>query len=163
VIAMTPQQCKAALLGNLDESMSHALALKEILDAERHALEHNDTMSLSDAAVRKRHCIGRLEELDAGRADISSACGFQPLPNAVNELAAWCEDHDVIAASWGAFLDVVRQCSDLNSGNGAIIRLRQSQVRDMLSLLRAGTAADRTYGPTGENEGDLGTRSLAEA
>lgn len=160
---MTPEQCKTALLGNLDESISHAIALKEILDAERQALEHNDTMSLSDAAVRKRHCIGRLEELDAGRAEISKACGFEPAPDAVAQLAAWCGDGKAVSTSWENFLDVAKQCSVLNSGNGAIIRVRQTQVRDAISLLRDGTTDGSTYGPSGRNSGELGTRSLAEA
>lgn len=160
---MTPEECKVALEANLDASMSRALDLKSILDQEREALERNDTMSLRDTAVRKQLCVNELGELDADRTELSKACGFGSTPNAVPQLAGWCDDGDAITASWAEFLDVARECSDMNSGNGAVIRVRQSQIQNAISVLRNGTTDTNTYGPTGQNSGKLGTRSLAEA
>ena len=160
---MTPAECKAALEENLGKSMTSVLDLQEILSEERQALRCNDTMSLNDGAARKRMCVVRLDELDAERTELSKACGFGDTPNAVPQLAGWCDDGESVLKTWTAFLDVARQCSDMNTTNGAIIRVRQSQVQSAICLLRSGTEDGNTYGPTGQNSKELGTRSLAQA
>ena len=160
---MNPAECKATLEKNLAESMSEALDLKEILGEEREALERNDTMSLGDTAIRKQLCVNKIDELDTDREELSKVCGFGSTPNAVPQLAQWCDDGDSISETWTGFLDVAQACSDLNSGNGAIIRVRQSHIQGAINLLRGGTQEANTYGPTGRDSKELGTRSLAEA
>ena len=160
---MNPSACKASLEKNLADSMSEALDLKHILGEERDALERNDTMSLGDTAIRKQLCVNKLEQLDTDRAELSKACGFGSTPNAVPQLASWCDEGDSISSTWTGFLDVAQQCSELNSGNGAIIRVRQSHIQGAINLIRGGSQDVATYGPTGLDSKELGKRSLVEA
>jgi len=160
---MTYDECNEALSENIDESIQNALELRRLLEEEREALERKDTMSLSDTAVQKRQCCNKLDELDKARSDISKSRGFGVNPGEIAKLAARCDDSTLLTQSWNRFLQVARECSDMNSGNGAIIRVRQKQINGAINLLRAGSTDTDTYGPNGESHEDSRTRSLAQA
>ena len=160
---MTPNECKTVLEDNLSESVHFALDLKHVLDEERDALERRDTISLTDTAVRKELCVNKLDALNSKRKQICKACGFDDSVDSVPRLVEWCDDQKHILASWQKFLDVAESCSLKNSGNGAIIRVRQTQVKDAIGLLRNGTTESNTYGPTGQDDNGPTVRSLAEA
>ena len=160
---MTPDECNEALKANLDESIQQALDLRKLLDQEREALARQDTLSLSETAVRKRRCISKLEDLDKSRTDISTARGFGKSPDDIASLVGDCDDAPMLSDSWQRFLDVARECSEINAGNGAIIHVRQEQIKGAISLLRAGNTDSSTYGPNGRERDDSQTRSLAEA
>lgn len=160
---MTPAECKHAFQENIAESIHYALDLKNILDNERTALEHKDTSALNDAAISKKICVNKLDELDRNRGEIGKECGFPGNAESTSELIEWCDTRHEITTSWSQFLDIAETCSDLNAGNGAVIRVRQAQVNNALGILREGTTDVNTYGPTGQNGGELKTRSLAEA
>jgi len=160
---MTPEQCKTAIQENLAESMHHALDLKNILDHERTALEQKDTTKLNDVAIGKKQCVSMLNDLDRNRLTIGKKCGFSESAKSTPELIAWCDDQGQVMTSWSQFLDIAETCSNLNAQNGAIIRVRQAQVNNVLGILRDGTTDVNTYGPTGQNGGELKARSLAEA
>ena len=158
---LEPEDCKAALEVNIDESLNQAIDLQEVLDEERAALERRDTNSLNDTAVRKRMCICRMEELAEERAKISQSCGFEADTLSMSEMASWCDDSPATTESWMNFLDVAKQCSETNSANGAIIHVRRIQINNALALLRGDMANGDTYGPAGEGAGGLGQRALA--
>lgn len=160
---MTPDECNEALKANLHESQQQALALRGLLDEERDALAANDTESLSVSADRKRRCVGTLENLNKARLEMSDACGFGKSPEAVFRLITVCADEPSLSESWQEFLDVIRECSEANAGNGAIIHVRQEQIKGALNLLRAEHTDGSTYGPNGRERDDSRTRSLAEA
>ncbi|MGI9262412.1 MAG: flagella synthesis protein FlgN [Woeseiaceae bacterium] len=160
---MTPAQCKSAFQDNLTESIHHALDLKTILDDERAALEQKDTTALNDVAISKKLCVTKLDDLDSNRRKIGKECGFPENIESPSELIRWCDDQGEVETSWSQFLEVAETCSNLNAENGAIIRVRQGQVNNALLILRDGTTDVNTYGPTGQNGGELKTRSLAEA
>ncbi len=160
---MTPTECKSVLEDNLSESVHFALDLQHVLDEERDALERRDTDSLTDTAVRKQKCVNKLDELDGKRKVICRTCGFDDSIDGVPQLVEWCDDQKTVLASWEQFLDVAETCSLKNSGNGAIIRVRQAQIKDAIGLLRNGTKKSNTYGPHGQDDDGPNARSLAEA
>ncbi len=160
---MTAAQCKSALQQNLTESIHQALNLKQILEDERTALELQDTTALDDAAISKRHSVGKLDDLDRNRRKIAVECGVVESAESPSELISWCDQQDEIATLWSQFMGIAETCRNLNAENGAIIRVRQGQVNNALQILRDGTTDVNTYGPTGRNGGELKTRSLAEA
>lgn len=162
VSQMTHDQCKAELKSLLGESMRCAETLQEILAVERDALERKETVALDTAATRKQLCIKKLEELETARGAISAACGFGNGPHDMPALAEWCDEESMIADKWEQFIEVVRNCNDLNSTNGAIINVRHQQTKDALSLLRSGDLDSDIYGPRGLAAGTFGSHSLAE-
>lgn len=160
---MTLDECNEALRENFCESMQNALELRNLLNDERDALEQKDTLSLSDTAVHKKMCVNKLEELDKTRSSISKSFGFGINPGEITKLAAHCDEGTSLTQSWNQFLEVAHECSDMNSGNGAIIRVRQKQIQGVIHLLRDGTPETETYGPNGQSNEDSRTRPLAEA
>lgn len=160
---MNFEECNEALRENIYESIQNALELRDLLNEERDALERKDTMSLSDTAVRKRLCVNNLEDLDKARSELSKSCGFGINPSEITKLAAHCDDTGLLTQSWSHFIEVAHECSDMNSGNGAIIRVRQKQIKGAINLLRDGSSESDTYGANGQSNEDSRTRSLAEA
>lgn len=160
---MDIEECNEALRENIQESIQNALELRRLLEEERDALERKDTISLSDTAVQKQLCVNELEALDKARTRISKSCGFGVNPDEIAKLAARCNDSELLIQSWDHFLQVAQECSDMNSGNGAIIRVRQQQIKGAINLLRDGSTETDTYGPNGQSREDSHTRSLAEA
>lgn len=159
---ITANECYSRVGKILSESLHHALALREILQEERAALETTDTTSLNTTCVKKQMCVNSLEALEAERVEIFIACGFASDTDDMKSLAMWCDDDSLLLSSWEHLLEVISTCNQLNSTNGAIIHVRQEQIRNSLSLLRNGTAQEATYGPRGENASSLGARSIAE-
>lgn len=160
---MSFDECNEALRQNIDESIQNALELRRLLEAERAALESKDTMSLSDTAVQKQLCVNALDELDKARSAISKSRDFGVNPGEIAKLIASCDDSDLLTQSWDRFLRIARECSDMNSGNGAIIRVRQQQIKGAISLFRDGSGETETYGPNGQSHEDSRTRPLAQA
>ena len=160
---MTPEECNDALRANLSESLRHASDLRSLLCDEREALTQTDTDALSDTAMQKQICIEQLEALQRSRAQLSEACGYGSQPADIAEWVRQCDHDDVLSQSWTQFLEIARECSDMNSSNGAIIRVRQAQIKSAISLLRDGSTDADTYGPNGRDGDDHRSRSLAEA
>lgn len=160
---MTPAECKNALEGNLAESIQSAIDLDALLDQERQALERQDTTELNDVAMQKRLNVIRLDELDKIRKELCVKCGVDDSIDSVHKLLDGCDENGAILSSWERFLDALDGCSDKNSSNGAIIRVRQTQVNDAIGLLRNGTTDTPTYGPKGYSTDRNNARALAEA
>ena len=159
---ITANECYSRVGKILSESLYHALALREILQEERTALETRDTTSLNTACVKKQMCVNKLESLEAERIDLFIASGFASDTDDMKALATWCDDDSMLMSSWEHLIDIISTCSELNSTNGAIIHVRREQIKNALLLLRNGTEQEATYGPRGEDTRYLGTRSIAE-
>jgi len=160
---MTPTECKTVLEDNLSESIHFATDLRHVLDEEREALQRRDTVALTDTAARKQSYVIKLDELDGKRKEFCRACGFEDSIDSVPQMVEWCDDQAEVRASWEQFLNVAETCSLKNSSNGAIIRVRQAQIKDAIGLLRNGTKESNTYGPKGQDDDGPQARSLAEA
>ncbi len=159
---MTPAECRSALGHVLDQSIARAKELKEILDTERAALVAADADDLSGTAVAKRDCVIAIEELERRREDIVSRAGFDPGADDMPALISWCGSTE-LSSAWHRYLDVAKDCSEMNASNGAIINMRRSQIQSTLSLMRNGHAEGDVYGPDGGGSDSLGSRSLTEA
>ena len=155
--------CKAELERIMRESVHCAIGLREVLTAERQALEHQDTGALNQAAIDKGASIGRLEQLETERADLSRSCGFGSAPEEMKPLLTWCDEDSVVENIWRHFLEVAMTCNELNATNGSIIRLRRSQILNALAILRGGETEPDLYGNDGRDTGGKTSRPLAEA
>ncbi len=165
---MTPAECKIALQDNLNDSLHPALRLQQLLAEERQALKQGDAESLHEIATHKQACVNKLSALDIAREEICRNSEFVDNSESIADLIKWCDDalsdaSQDMSQTWLQFLEIAAACSGMNAANGAIIRVRQTQINAALSLLRDGTIDVKTYGPTGHNISDLGSRSLAEA
>ena len=159
---MTPLECKATLADNIAASIECALELEALLAAERTALKNQDADELNRSSQSKSACVSVLEELDAGRLALGAKCGFDDAGTAVVDVIAWCGDEE-LDRHWSAFLDIARVCQQENAANGAAIHVRQQQIKDAIGVLRQGSNDGSTYGPLGQDSGEIGKRSLAEA
>jgi len=162
----TSQDLKSELQSVVGESVYCALGLKDTLIEERDALQRQDSTAIIDAATRKKTCILKLEELENRRAELSEACGYSRSPGDMQSLARDLDDDasdPVLLDCWNHFIDVAHKCFDLNSSNGAIIRVRKTQIMNSLSAIRGGVDDDATYGPGGTEPVTDRARSLAEA
>lgn len=160
---MTHDECNDALRQNLSESIRHVSELRDLLKTERDALESKDAAALADTADRKQQFVNELDLLDRARIALSKSLGFGINPEEIAKLAAHCDTNSELAQSWQRFLALAEECSGMNSGNGAIIRVRQQQIQGAIHLLRDGTTETDTYGPNGQSNEDSRTRPLAEA
>ena len=160
------EHLKSELEHVVGECVHCALGLKDTLIEERDALRRQDSAAILDAAARKSSCIEQLEALDRKRADLSEACGFGRSPAEMQSLAkSLCdEDHgdSVILNCWNHFMEIAHRCFDLNTSNGAIIRVRKTQITRSLAAIHGDTADDTTYGP-GTGSRTERARPLAEA
>ena len=157
---------RAELESVIGECVNCALGLNDTLIEERDALKRQDSAAIMDAAARKQRCIEQLEQLDARRADLTEACGYGRSPGEMQTVA-----RDLDAASgenhllncWNHFMEIAHKCFDLNSANGAIIRVRKTQITNSLATIRGGATDDQTYGPAGTEPQAERARSLAQA
>lgn len=156
-------ESRAALTQVIRDCVYHALGLKETLTDERKALEVQDTEALQSSVAGKKRFIGELEMLETKRQEISVASGFGPGPEEMHEVARWCDEDLEIENRWQHFLQIARQCSDMNQTNGTIIHLRRRHTMSALSCLSRGSSDSETYGPGGREVATLLKRTLAEA
>lgn len=165
-MSQSPASLKNELESVIGESVYCALGLRDTLIEERDALRRQDSTAIIDAATRKKTCILKLEELEEKRAEISESCGYGRSPAEMKSLAQCLDEgHEESAMlnCWNHFMDIAHQCFDLNTSNGAIIRVRKNQIMNSLSTLRGGTENEATYGPGGSGQLVERARSLAEA
>lgn len=137
---------RTALERNIDDSIEAALALEQHLQAERLALESRDAEALGIAAGQKQERVKALELLERERSAAVTAGHAAPEPR-----------------HWLRFLSIIRRCNDMNTTNGAIIRLRREQVSAALKVVSASPddAYGHTYGAGGTEAASRSGRSLA--
>lgn len=107
--------------------------LRHALEQERHALETSDVALLDASTEAKLSALGRVQALDAERAQLQQASASH------RPVQAW----QAIGVELGA-------CKRFNATNGAILAQRIADVRHALAILRGtGEAAPELYGPAG--------------
>lgn len=124
------------------DCIAEATALEIGLAAERRALETHDAAALGEAAEGKRKRVARLENLERERKAAVESSGEIPEQR-----------------QWQRFLAIVGRCNDMNSTNGAIIRLRRQQISAALRVVSG--SVPETYGPSGSETGPRPGRALA--
>jgi len=139
-----------------------ANGLKEVLNDERTALEDQDTDALNTAAQHKQSFLTQLETLETERREICQTSGFGTAADAMDELLNWCDAELVIRGNWDHFVDIAKECSELNFSNGAIINVRRQQISGALAVIRGDSQNQETYSRSGRDTSSTGQRVLAE-
>jgi len=156
-------QVRSEMVDVLGESVLRAMGLKESLEREKSALEHEDMDALDSAVESKGLCVNDLQALDARRTRLCGLAGFDAGPEQMSQLMDWCDEASTIAGAWDELMSIAAECNALNMTNGAIIRVREQQIRSSLSLLRGQSPDADTYGLPTRGTGGFEQRSLAEA
>lgn len=156
-------EIRARIVDVLGTSVLHAMGLKESLIAEKSALEQQDPAALDAAVQTKSQCVNELQSLDAERTGLCAAAGFEAGAGQMESLIAWCDEGAVIANAWDHLMSIAADCNAMNMTNGAIIRVREQQVRSGISLLRGQNPDSDTYGHRDGMSSGFEQRSLAEA
>ena len=159
----SPAEARSQIVDILGACLSEALALQESLEAERRALETQDTDALNAIVPGKNDHAGKLGVLDQERDALCQRWGFASGPDQMDDLMHWCDEDGAIDDQWAELLAIAAKGNALNLTNGAIIRLRQQHFETSLSVLRGVAPGSDTYGRNGEESGDFSRRSLAEA
>ena len=160
----TPEMdnCRDRLEQMLRAGVLCAAGLKEVLNTERTALEDQNTDALNSAALNKQSFLTDLETLEATRHEICQASGFTAEPGAMDELIQWCDTELLILGLWDQFVDLAKECSELNFSNGAIINVRRQQISGALAVVRGESRNHETYSQSGRETSTTGQRVLAE-
>jgi len=161
--SLSRQDVRDQTVALLNDTIYHALGLKETLEEERKALEVQDMDQISATVDTKSACVQALMSLDRQRIELCTAYGFPPGPEQMPQLIDWCDESDLIKTRWDHLMVIAAESSAMNMTNGAIIRVRQQQFESSLSLLRGVVPGFNTYGRHGGDTVDLGRQSLAEA
>jgi flagellar biosynthesis/type III secretory pathway chaperone len=128
----------------LDREIEAARALESVLAAERSALTGSSPQNVEQCAARKVELLGAIEKLEDERRELSAAAE-QALPG--TRFAAGGGVVTSIAERWGLLMQLMKDCRSSNEVNGYIINTRQSQIRQLLGVVRG--AAPLTYNPQG--------------
>lgn len=156
------ENCKADLDQLLRASVLCASGLKEILNDERAALERQNTEALNEAAASKQLSLSRLEALETERREICEVSGFSSRPEDMEEMVKTCDSELSNLERWNQFVELARECSELNIKNGAIINLRRQQITGALSVIRGESQDNETYSRNGLDTASNAKRVLAE-
>jgi flagellar biosynthesis/type III secretory pathway chaperone len=133
----------------LDREIDIARSLQTTLDAERAALTGDSPDTVTQLAAEKVQLFAAIERLDAERRSLWN----EPSAGGGGFAAA-------LAERWTALLTLVAGCRTANEINGRIIHVRQHQIRQLMDIVRGGTAL--TYGPHGKAS-STALRALARA
>lgn len=156
-------EARSRIVDLIGACVREALALRESLEAERQALEAQDTDTLQTVVLGKNEHAEKLSDLDRRRSTLCEQWGFPAGPDQMDRLIGWCDEGDAISGRWAELMQIAAEGNALNLTNGAIIRLRQQHFETSLSVLRGVMPGSDTYGRNGEDSGDFSRRSLAEA
>jgi flagellar biosynthesis/type III secretory pathway chaperone len=119
----------------LDLEVEAAHALESLLAEERTALTGGSPQSVEGLAARKIELLGTIETLEGERRKLAAAVEGTGVLSSISE-------------RWHKLLEVAKGCRSANEVNGYIINIRQSQIRQLLGVVRGATPL--TYGPQGK-------------
>lgn len=139
-------EMRAALRAVFKDMQVHIASLEEALEAERTALDENNSVALDTAGSRKQLMMFQLEKLDAER----------------QQIAAELNDDEALPPQWTLLLASLRACQLTNLRNGQTVSQRLLQVRHALSILTGHTGNSPLYGQTGALHINLQSRVFAE-
>ncbi|HNP34452.1 MAG TPA: flagellar protein FlgN [Woeseiaceae bacterium] len=156
-------EVRIRILEILGRSIRLSAQLRDFLEAERDAMEAQNTELLHTTLSAKRNCIETLKTVDKARISCCEQAGFKYSPRQMEELCEWCDKNSIIRNLWTEQLDIVASCQKLNDTIGAIIHARRSQISRGLAVLCGTDPNHGVYGPHGTDPSKVRSRDLAEA
>lgn len=170
---MHAQDLQPELMAHLDAEISAAETLLNALEGERTALKGTDAAALDRAGQTKLAALKRFEELEQERRLMCQGhddrVAFERLIDSLDRQAAiqssgsFIRTGPTLRAAWQELLELTGRCRTTNQANGLIVTIRQSQIRQLLGVLR-GAGGAQTYGPSGERSSPAtGARAIARA
>lgn len=156
------------LIGVLDQQMLAAQALNELLARERTLLTGQDAAAVEAVAAEKSTLLNRIESLETDRRQVLAIAGRGASGSEMQRLCRAADGSVArgplgqVAERWQRLMAVMEQCRDANEVNGAIVGLKQRQIRQLLNILRTGREDDLTYGRAGRAPSSA-ARGLARA
>ncbi len=129
----------------LDREIDAARSLASVLDAERAALTGSSSADVEKRAAEKLRLLASLEKMEDERRALASTAA-QALPGARVPREAGMAA--TVAQRWRMLMDLVAGCRSANQVNGYIIHTRQSQLQQLLGVVRG--AAPLTYTAQGK-------------
>jgi flagellar biosynthesis/type III secretory pathway chaperone len=142
----------------LDREIVAARQLSNTLAVERNALTGDAPDAVLQQAAAKVQLLGTIERLENERRDICTAA----IPSAAGAEAN-ADDPGMAALlgdRWRALMELMAGCRTANEVNGYIIRVRQTQIRQLMDIVRGASPA--LYGPQGKTFATA-LRALARA
>jgi len=124
----------------LDREIDAARSLASLLDAERAALTGASAADVEKRAGEKMQLLGSLEKMEDERRALARAAN-QALPGA--RLPGEAGLAATVAQRWRTLMELMAGCRSANQVNGYIIHTRQSQLQQLLGIVRG--AAPLTY------------------
>jgi flagella synthesis protein FlgN len=144
---MTRGQALEQLATVIDRQVEATTTLLDALTAEQAALAGRDVEQLARATQRKTLALEQLESAERERRRLCISCGIGPSPGDMHALVTGSTEP--LATRWRTLTGLLARCRDVNHANGVTVAALQLRVQQALNLLRSGTAAAATYGPTG--------------
>ena len=141
----------------LDREIEAARSLAAVLDAERAALTGSSPADVEERAAEKLRLLGSIEKMEDERRALANAAG-QTLPGARVPREAGLAA--TVAQRWRMLMELMAGCRSANQVNGYIIHTRQSQLQQLLGIVRG--AAPLTYTAQGKTFARA-QRALAKA
>jgi flagella synthesis protein FlgN len=170
---MHAQDLQPELKAHLDAEIAAADTLLNSLEAERTALKGTDAAALDRAGQIKLAALKRFEELELERRLLCQVhddrTAFEQLIDSLDRQTAIPSSGPLsgsgatLRAAWLKLLETTGRCRNMNQANGLIVTIRQTQIRQLLGVLR-GAGGAQTYGPSGERSSPAtGARAIARA
>ena len=157
------------LIAVLDQQMLAAQALTEMLSRERALLTGVDAAAVEAAAAEKATLLNRIESLETDRRRVLAIAGRGASGTEMDRIcrasAAGAPPSTLqqqVGERWHQLIGVMERCREANEVNGAIVGLKQRQIRQLLNVLRTGREDDLTYGRGGRTQSGT-ARGLARA
>jgi flagella synthesis protein FlgN len=122
----------------LDQQIDVARELASVLESERDALTGTSPEAVCQTAVQKVRLLERFERLELERRGLFTDAGLQTNAGLTH----------TIAQRWRSLMGLLATCRNANETNGLIVNLKQGQIRQLLDIVRGGSAI--TYGPQGQ-------------
>lgn len=151
----------------LDRQLAAATKLEALLARERGLLTGGDAAAVEAVAAEKAALLNEIETLETDRRRVLAIAGVGANAASMERLlggrlAVAASVVQETARLWRGLVAAMERCRDGNDVNGAIVGLKQRQVRQLLNMLRTGREDDLTYGPAGRS-GSGSARGLARA
>lgn len=138
----------------IEAQLGCAQELATVLEAEREALLGNDIDALQAAGSRKSAAARQLQALcDRMAAETGVETSFA----AIEALLSRLPGSAPVLERWRTFSALAADCNAANRANGALIDLREKEVRTILAAMQPD--APQVYGRNG-GYGSLGRQSL---
>jgi flagella synthesis protein FlgN len=141
-------------------------ALRDLLTAEKAAVEAKDGEALQKAATTKRSLIDQVESLTAERTRLLAGRGLAADRAGFDALLAQLDSRERPAAQalWASVLEGLQACQKQNQVNGLLLDASVRSTQETLAILLGHPARDtRTYDSQGAVDKSLGTRCFAKA